>query len=69
MRRRYVVLPLAAVTGNAFDSLDDAERLAGRKVDEDGRPHVIVEVVAEARRRMVPNVEISRLDREEVASV
>lgn len=60
MGKRYVVLPLAAVQGVDLPTLELAEKAAGKKVDIDGRPHVIVEVVGEVRRRMVPNVEVVR---------
>lgn len=64
MLKRFVVLPLSAVTGNAFDTVDEAAVLAGRKVDRDGTPHVIVEIVGEVRRRHAPNVELRRFHAE-----
>jgi hypothetical protein len=64
MPKRFVVLPLSAVTGNAFDTIEEAAVLAGRKVDRDGAPHVIVEIVGEVRRRQAPNVELHRFDAE-----
>lgn len=60
MADRYVVLPLATVMGTNHQSFEAAETEAGRKVEEDGRPHVIVHVVGEVRRRMVPNVQVVR---------
>lgn len=66
MRDRFVILPLAAVTGIEFEDYETAENAAGKRVDADGRPHVIVRVVGEVRRRTAPNVDVVRFDREAV---
>ncbi|RPE81821.1 hypothetical protein [Vulcaniibacterium tengchongense] len=58
MAERYVVLPVAAVMGAGFASYEDAVAAAGKKVEADGRPHVVVEVMTRVQRRLVPNVEI-----------
>jgi hypothetical protein len=64
MRERFVILPLASVTGTTFEDYQAAENAAGKRVEIDGRPHVIVKVVGEVRRRSEPNVDVVRFDRE-----
>lgn len=68
MADRFVVLPLAIVMGTSHGDFAAAEAEAGKKVEQDGRPHVIVRIVGEARRRMVPNVDVVRFDQAEVAN-
>jgi len=68
MDKRFVVLPLSAVTGLQHATFDEAELVAGKKVDVDGRPHVIVEVVGEVRHRQVPNVTVRRFGDKAVAN-
>lgn len=66
--RRYLVLPLATAYGTGFESFEAAAAAAGKKVDQDRRPHVIVEVVGEARPRVTPNVEVVRFGARAVAN-
>ncbi len=65
---RFVVLPLFTVMGTRFETFEDAETQAGKRVEVDGLPHVIVRIEGEARRRMVPNVSVTRFDAPEVAN-
>lgn len=56
---RFVVLPLHAVQSSQA-TFEAAAEIAGKATDSDGRPHVIVQVVGEVRRRPTPNVDIQR---------
>lgn len=64
MADRFVVLPLASVMGTSHGDFEAAEAEAGKKVEQDRRPHVIVRIVGEVRPRLVPNVEVVRFDQE-----